>query len=490
METRRGSKVRIVLLAVVIVAAAAMVAVGAMAATGVFESDKVAAFRLLAQVPDNINRSYIKDHLETEKLKTACQENGVSADIRMSGLKLSKELREELAGGTDLSPFGLQMDTQADPSGKQSNVYLGLSKGDEKITAVVYTDEDKQCIAFPELSQGKYIRMDHNASGDAAGQDEEDLTKALTEYRNTRKYEEFVRALGKFLTEEIEKVYDDIICEEKGKESYELTIPRDTLNAVVTDLYEFMAGQKDTIHIINLYTGTDVLDGLKEFSDYFTANSSDFVFHVAGKDGTLSQIRAEAEIGGEPFTLEANFQGKEDSKAEITVKTEQDGEEVRLELVLRDTKSDVCQESAELHLLFGGVSYATVNYETKIDPGSNQYDARLSCKVVEEELVRLEMQGKIKNLNPGRSLSYALDKVSLRVSGEELFSAAMNITLGTLEGKIEPPKGEELALDADMAFEDEEKSEAFISELTDNLMNRLVEWGLMNPSDVLLAPLS
>ena len=85
----------------------------------------------------------------------------------------------------------------------------------------------------------------------------------------------------------------------------------------------------------------------------------------------------------------------------------------------------------------------------------------------------MEAEGLVKNLNPGKSVSYELKKVSLGMEGEQLLTMAMDLTLGTLEGEIEPPAGEEI----DMT-DDDPKAEEFSEELMQNGISLLSKWGL------------
>lgn len=92
MKTKNKGRFEAVILAVVIVVITAAVSVGVMASTGFFRSDKQSALELLAQAPEKLSRSYIDEHMGTQKLMKACMENGSSANIHLSDFKLSKEL--------------------------------------------------------------------------------------------------------------------------------------------------------------------------------------------------------------------------------------------------------------------------------------------------------------------------------------------------------------------------------------------------------------
>ena len=108
----------------------------------------------------------------------------------------------------------------------------------------------------------------------------------------------------------------------------------------------------------------------------------------------------------------------------------------------------------------------------------------MELSAIKKELARLQAQGHIKNLNPGKSLGYTLDRVSLSTSGEEIFSAAMDLTIGTREDSIEPPEGEEIILDEKDDLQGA-NCQNFLSELSQNGLPLLLKWGIINPQELL-----
>lgn len=478
MKTKNKGRFEAVILAVVIVVITAAVSVGVMASTGFFRSDKQSALELLAQAPEKLSRSYIDEHMGTQKLMKACMENGSSANIHLSDFKLSKEIMEEDASGFDLSKYEMQIDAQASADGKKASTLFNLSKGDDRLSVVSYTDEDKSCVAFPELSPGKVLTTDKKKLEESLSGDSYNLIKSRMEYLTSANYKEFGKAFEEFLKDEVNKVYKELSCEETEDDTYCLTVPKSTLDTVFGDFYSFMSEQKDTVDFINAYleeeeTG-DFLTLLKKAVDKLTKESSDFTFYVKGKGKDLSKVSFDVTLDGDPYSFSMDFEGKEDCKAKLLLETTQDKEEISVEVVMKDEKAGLLKESIELNLLIDDISFGKFSYTTTIDPKDNKCNMELILNAEAEEVLRMEAEGLVKNLNPGKSVSYEMKKVSLGIDGEQLLTMAVDLTLGTLEGEIEPPKGEEI----DMTDYDDPKAEEFSEELMQNGISLLSKWGL------------
>lgn len=490
MRTKNKGKFEAVMLAVVIIVVTAAVGVGVMASTGFFKSDKKSALELLAQVPEKISRSYVNDHIGTEKLMKACMENGSTANIHMSDFKLNKAVAEEFASGFDLSQYVMKVDAQSSADGKKSSTLFSLAKGDDRLSVVSYLDDDKSYIAFPELSEGKVLTMNKKKweeSGYA-------LLNNKMEYMTSAKYKEFGKSFKKFIQDEVSKVYKELSCEETEQDTYQLTIPKDTLDTVFDDFCNFMSGQKDTVEFINEYLMDDyeIINGYEEeeVEDFLTLlkkavetlkkESSDFTLYVKGKGKELSKVGFDVTLNGDPYSLSLDFEGEEDCKAQLLLKTIQEKEEISIQIVMKDDKADLLKESIEVNVLIDDISFGKFSYITTIDPKDNKCNMELLLTVEAEELLRIEAEGLVKNLNPGKSVSYELKKVSLGTEGEQLLTMALDLTMGTLEGSIEPPKGEEI----DMTDIDDPKAEAFAEEIMQNGLSLLSEWGLLDDDEL------
>ena len=462
MKVKNRGKIETAIIAVVILVVTAAVSVGVMASVGVFKSDKETALELLAQVPKKLSRSYVSDHVGTGELIRASMEKGSSASVRLSGLKFNDKIMKEVGTDFDFSKFVFQAEIQTSADRTKSNTLLNMSKGDERLSVVAYMDEDKTCTAFPELSPGKVVVVD--------------LLESRTDYMTNRKYNEFRKAFEKFLWDEVKKVYDELSCKETEKDTYRLTVPQSALDTVFHDFYHFMSEQKETVDFLNMYLDEedDLLSFLEEAVEKITSESSDFIFYVKGSEKDVSRVSFEVTLNGNPYSLSMDFEGKEDSKAQLQLKTKQDGENISLDIVMKDTKTDNLSESLDAHLLIDDISFGKLSYLAVIDPKDNKYKSEITLDAVGEEVFSIKAEGLVKNLNPGKSVSYDLKNVSLRVEGDKILSAAVNVTLGTLEGEIEPPKGEEIN-GTDL---EDPKQDAFAEEIMQNGFSMLSKWGL------------
>lgn len=504
MRTKNKEKFEAVILAVVIFVVIAAAGIGIMAATGVFKSDKESALKLLAQIPEKMSRSYISDHLGMQEWVKTCAENGSATSIHMSDFKLSEEIAEEFSSKLDFSQYEMQIDSQASADGKKTSSLFSLAKGDDRLSVVAYTDEDKSCFAFPELSSGKVLTIDKKKSKELSNV-YDTLFQNRMEYITSAKYREFQKAFEEFLQNEVDKVYEELSCEETEQNTYQLTIPKDTLDTVADDFYNFMSGQEDTVKFFNSYLPStylyntyltydyleeeeeeedfqeeDFLSLLKKAVETLKKESSDFVFCVKGKGDDISEASFDVTFDGAPYSLSLNFEGKEDCKAQLLLKTTQDEENISIEVVMKDEKTDLLEESFEINVLIDDITNGKFAYTATIDPKDNKCNIKLLLTETEEEDLRFEAEGKVKNLNPGKSVSFELDKVSLGLEGQDLLTMAMNLTLGTLESEIEPPKGEEIdGLDVD-----DSKMEEFSEEVMQNGLVLLEKWGIIDEDEL------
>lgn len=476
MEGNNRRKGKLAVMIAGSVAAMAVAVTAAAVATGGFHSDKAEAFELLAQMPDKLDRSYISEHIGLEQLGEQCARKGISQNIRISDLHSTGKLWNGAVSPEDLSQYVMQLDVLSDSSGQKSKMLLQLAKREDKMSAIVYQDEDKSCLAFPELTGKKLLVADHELLQEIVRQGQNGSTEDTGN--------DFIRALRSLVQDESSTLYDAVTVTEEGKEEYALTIPKDTLASVMADCCHFMSGQQEFTRFLDTCLHTDCLSVIKNAEDHIRESSSDVTFYVTGKEGNLSQIRASVTWQGKPVTVTMDFTGEEEAKAVIRVETTWKEERVQLELELKDRKTETCEESMELQFLIGDISFGKLGYLAAIDPEKNTYHMELELKTVGKEAAGLRAEGQIKNLNPGKSVGCTLDQVSLRVSGEEVLSAAMDLTLGVLEDGIEPPEGEEIRLDEREDFQDPE-TQAFVSELMKNGIPRLMQWGILDTDKLL-----
>lgn len=479
MEAKKRGKGKVIILimgalaAVIALAAAAMAATG----TGVFRSDKAKAFELLAQMPDKMSRSDISEYIGTEQLLEKSGEKGISQNIRLSGLECRKEILNGIST-EDLSEYVIQYSILSDSSYQKLKMLFSMAKGEDKISAVLYKDDDKSCVAFPGLTEDKVLVAD-NALLD-------EIRNKGTDQDNTdtRKFETFRKDFQAFVQDEFRYLYDEISATREQKDQYRLTIPKDSLAVAAADFYQFMSKHEDFTRLLDTCLKTDCLLAIKKAGDRIRENSADFTFFVTGKEGSLSQISASVTVEGKPLSLTMDFEGKEDARAVILLKTSWKGEEIQFRLEMKDRKTEKYEESADLQLLIDDISFGKLSYVSTLDPGENKYSMEAELKSVGKEVIKLQAKGHIKNLNPGKSVSYTLDRVKVRVSGEEYISAAMDLTIGVLEESIEPPEGEEIVMDHMDDLQDP-VCQQFATDLVKNGTPILMKWGIIDTKQLL-----
>lgn len=480
METKKRGAGRVIALIMGVAAAVTIVAAAAMAATGtgVFRSDKTKAFELLAQMPDKLGRSDISEYLGLEKLLEKSSEKGISQNVRLSGLKCKEDLLDGIISSGDLSGYVIQYNILTDSSYQKLKMLVSMAKEEDKISAVVYRDEDKSSVAFPGLTGNKVLVADNTLLNEirqnGTGEEETDTTKIQTTGRDLRA----------FVQEEFRYLYDEASVTKESKEKYRLTIPKDSLAVVMADVYQFMSKHEELTRLLDTCLKTDCLSAVKNAGDRIRENPTDLTFFITGKDDSLSQVSASVTMQGKPLSLTMDFEGREDARAVILLKTSWKGEELQFRLELKDRKTESYEESAVLQLLIGDVSFGKLSYRSTVDPKQNKYTMEAELKSVGKEVVKLQAKGSIKNLNPGKTVSYALDKVRVRVSGEEIFSTAMDLTIGVLEDSIEPPEGEEIVMDQMDDLQDP-VCQQFALDLVKNGTPILMKWGLIDPGQLL-----
>lgn len=536
METKKKNWSKVIALAAVIVIVLSAATIGIMAAAGVFRSDKKEAFKLLAQVPDKLNRSYTGDYVGMAELAKQCAEKGSSASVTLSKLKLDKALAEEMPI-SDLDAYTLQIDSRSDVQNQKASALIGLSKGDDRISVVTYTDKDKVCLALPELCEGKFLSI---ASGEQNGSSDSALgqNKDIMDYANSKGYQKFSTDLREFLEDEVAEVQGGMDCETTGEQSYRLTIPKDSLNKVMEDFYTFMSGQEATVKFINFYmnllgsqagqlSGADEDEGvgmgddwnwnealeespdgggsadegmsiadyardfdllavLKETFDTWSKSTSDFSFDVVGDNGSLRQIATNFTVNECPVSFQMNFGGtEENSEVSFVAEVTDHDEKAKMEIVKKNVKADTYKDSTEFHLDGGSDildSKLDLSLAETVDPKENTYLMEITADIGGGKF-EIGAKGQIKNLNPGKSVSYALDEIAAAVNGETLCSMAMDVSMGVFEGDVEPPTGQEIVVSNQGLTGSGDVMNYYIEALS-NGASILAKWGLLDMGDL------
>ena len=244
MEKKKIGKIRVLIAAVVFIIFAASVGV-VLAACGVFSSDKEKAFELLSQATERLNDSAVGEYLGMEQLAESLKEKPSMVNVKLSDLDLDKRLAPEKI---DLSEFTLEYSNRYDVKAQKVKMDMSLARGSSKLSLDLYGDKDKMVAAVPELINGKAFCF----STETLQSFSPNTNNANLPAEDVRQFEE---DLTKFLKEEMEKLKEDVSCDEmdNGKEGYQVTITKESMDMIISDFTAFMEGQTKITDSINRY---------------------------------------------------------------------------------------------------------------------------------------------------------------------------------------------------------------------------------------------
>lgn len=481
MEKKKTGKIIAIIVAAVIIIAGA--SVGVMAACGVFSSGKAKAFELLSQATEKMSQSSVNEYVGWQEMLESINKKGGMTEFKISNLTMDSSIAPT---GLDLSEFSLESSARTDVENDKLSMNGSIAKGDSKISWNLYNDKEKIVVALPELIQGKTFKIDTETIKSMAG-------SAYNFATASPEMEEFTEGFEKFLEEEIGKVKDEITCEKLDgeKSGYTLVIKKETMNTVMNDLVEFLTEQKAFVDKVNTYVNTfmyrlkstttktfDLISEMKALTASLSQYTQDFAFNVYGDNGNLVGLEAAVTVENIPVKATVDFAGeKGNSTITLKVTAEQNGQEAGLTAIYKDTKADTYGTSFTMDAAVGSFSVATVEIAETINPSDNSYSLDASVKAEGSEVAKFVCQGSIKDLKPGSYADFVWDNISVRAGGVDLFSMALDMKFGVLDGSIEPPKGEEVNLKSitDLA--------PYMTEVQTALVKIFSDWGI-NPSQL------
>lgn len=479
MKTKKTGKIVALIIAIVVVALG--VSVGVMAATGVFSSGKSKAFDLLAQAPEKLSYSSMDEYIGTKEITKEMLEKGGQVGFKISDLTLDSSIAPS---DLDLNGFSAEVSAKSNKSENQNRMSVSLEKGGSKLSLDMYADKEKAVLSLPELVSGKVFKLDYEAIKKAAGSVYQTATASP-------EMEKFSEDLQEFFEDEIKKVKDDITCEKLSgdKEGYKLVIKKESMDTVMNDFVEFLNEQDSIVTSINTYVQAlmirngemqtfDLISEVKKIVAQVSQYTQDFAFEVYGKDGELTGIATTYMVEMIPIKASVDFEGEKGNQT-VTMKVmaEQNGQEAGLTMIIKDTKADIYEHNLSLDVSAGGYSAASLTIAESFNPSDNSYAFDESAKADGSEFLKLTAKGAIKDLKQGSYADCVLDDVSVSVNGVEYVKMALDCKIGVIDGSIEPPQGEEVAVTNGTEIL------PYLTEVQTALAKVMSDWGI-NPSSL------
>lgn len=492
MEKKKIGKIRVLIAAVVFIIFAASVGV-VLAACGVFSSDKQKAFELLSQATERLNDSAVGEYLGMEQLAESLKEKPSMVNVKLSDLDLDKRLAPEKI---DLSEFTLEYSNRYDVKAQKVKMDMSLARGSSKLSLDLYGDKDKMVAAVPELINGKAFCF----STETLQSFSPNTNNANLPAEDVRQFEE---DLTKFLKEEMEKLKEDVSCDEldNGKEGYQVTITKESMDMIISDFTAFMEGQTKITDSINRYmraiiytqqqrgitdSGADQFDfmsSLKDISQKLSQYTQDFTFEVYGENGNLTELKTSGNVRDVPITVSLTFQGEPGNSTailQIANTAPEETEEVAVTVMKKSMTGETLEDSLSVDVSVRGSSVGTVSLTENFTKADNAYSCTADVSAPGGETAKLKLIGSVKDLKPGSYVDFILDDVSLTTVdstrvGTKLFSLAADIKIGEMDGNMEPPEGEAVEVKslADLT--------PYAVQFQTGISKIMYDWGIFSP---------
>lgn len=490
----KRTKVRIILI-VVLVAAAACTTIGVMAHSGLFQSDRTEAMKLLIQASEQLTWSATEDYIGSKKMTGALLKEGGQMDVTISDLTpgdgIWKEILGSSAGSSSdglstfmtpgagmaaswgrISDYTFNWNQKIDiESGRTSNA-VSIAEGEEKISYISCQDEDENWIALPELLEGKVFHITakekSNMFGEhISGNNSTDVKDALSFLRD---FESFLVESSVEMQKEIsfDKIPSASLRETElnyiWDEGYEAVIPKDTVNAFLQDFAEMI--QKREIF-------ASVGESAKNWSV-----AQDIILKIYSQEGKLGSIETEIPIAGKMFSFSLDFSTDEKEKSLVTFfcKGEIEGEAFTLAIKKSDKTKGTCETAFDIELLEGEKSLIHLVSREQVSPDNGSYQMNINWDVEEENKYSVQVKGSIKDLKKGSCVSYILDDVKISAGGAELFTMALKCRLAAGSTEVVPPAGEMVEITSDTKDEDMEQ---YRTEMMKNLNDITSRMGML-----------
>lgn len=472
----------------------------ALVASGIFGGAK-------GKVAKAVNKSYSAYTSAAEKAKLPNAVTLVQDGKFGSSLSLSLE---SMPGNTTLDGLGIRLNSGVDLDGQQAFATLTPFYGSADLVNVqLAVDKSEIFVTSPELTEGAFYGVDTLTLGQNLVALGADLPRELENLgfnvfellELLEKYGQPDKAAVKELKESVSELYKAITVEKIDSKTlninrnkvkcagYHVVIPQDELEDCLDALedcvdsvdYEdlffrfFTAlgiserGVDDLMDKVDYLipdlesTYDDTFDGAKEFLDAL----GDVELDVYLKGGYVMAVTYDEKIDGFSLELELLLGGGDNYVDNLSLTLSADDE---LEITISSSgdhsaKGGVFTDETVIKLKEFGftqeVLSSAINYEPGADTGNFSWDVALL-----EGSISVEAEGQL-DAN-SKSISFALDNISVKQFGSTLAELEANWTLGnfTKEVKVSAP-----TMLADMTEDD---LEDLVSTIRDNALG-LVE---------------
>lgn len=482
----KGTKVRIILIAV-LVAAAACTTIGVMAHSGLFQSDKTEAMKLLYQASEQLTWSATDDCIGSKKMAGELLKEGGQLDISISDLTPGDGLWKEILGSSDgptsffktgagvaagwegISDYIFNWNQTIDTgSGRTSNA-VSIAKGEEKLSYISCQDEDEDWIALPELLEGKVFHVTAKEKNDMfgehiSGNNSTDVKDALSFLRD---FESFLVESSVEMQKEIsfDKIPSASLRETElnyiWDEGYEAVIPKDTVNAFLQDFAEMLQKQ-------------EIFAALGERAKSWSV-AQDIILKIYSQEGKLGNIETEIPIAGKMFAFSLDFSTDEKGNSLVTFfcKGKIEGEAFTLAIKKSDKTKGTCETAFDIELLEGEKSLIHLVSREQVSPDNGAYQMSINWEDAEDNKYSIRAKGSIKDLKKGSCVSYILDDVKISAGDAELFTMALKYRLAAGSTEVVPPAGDTIEITSDTKDEDMEQYRTEIMKNLNDITSRM-----------------
>lgn len=481
----KSTKVK-VFLVVALVVAATFTTIGVMAYSGLFQSDRAEAMKLLLQASERLTWSAAEDYIGSEKMTREFLKEGGQLDVSISDLQPGDGLLKEALKGSDgpaaffsasagmaagwdgISDYTLNWNKKVDiRSGRTSNA-VSVANGAEKISFIRCQDEEEDWIALPELLEGKVFHVtakekDSMFGGHISGNDGTDVKDILS----------FIQDFEVFMIESSAKIQKDMSFDRFKRNEleylwdagYEAVIPKETVNAFLQDFTEILQKQEKEIF-------DQIAESTKDWSV-----AQDITLKIYGEKGRLGRLETAIPIAGEMCELSLDFTGEKGNSA-ITFfgRAKIDDKTVSLVIKKSDKSKDICESAVEMEMSEDETSLVHVSVSEQVSPDDGSYQMKIDWDDPEENKFSIRAKGSVKDLKKGSCVSYILDDVEFSEDGSKLFSLAVKYQLIAGGTEVVPPGGDMVEITSDTK---DEEMEQYKVEIMENLRKILPRMGTL-----------
>jgi hypothetical protein len=490
----KNKKARVVII-LIMLAVIAGIGAGVFALIGVFHSGKTEALELLAQMPEKFFQSSVAEYVGGEEINAAFMENGGTVNMKFSDLQIDETTLTQLFTGESVqssefagksmmgtvlsdmlsvSDYALELNTQYDlDSGRTSNS-AAVSKGDEKISVILCTDEDEEWISLPELIDGKVFHV----TGDERKKFRKESEGLEESGRPTGK--QMVTLFSKlksYVAEQMTGIRENISCEKmtkrnlepKGDSGYLLVLSQDTVNSFLNGFSDILTDEE------NEYFQTIG----QKMSDWKV--DRDIEIYVYGENGNLQSVEFTVAAAGEEYPAAFSFESEDNHSSSVfNISGVISETPMCLTVKCTDETGNNCKTTAEISITADEEQILHTNWTETIVPDDDTYKLQADVSFGGNRSFAVEASGTIKDLKAGVCVSNILDDVKISMNDKELAALAVDASISSRDSSLEIPQGEIVELTTDTT---DEEMEQYTNELQKNLQAVLSKMGL---SDIAL----